>query len=109
MAEMNADRFEQLKASIIEAGQIGRGQRTASREFKFEIVARPQPMDEIWAICIDSDDPKLLIPRKLYLVKYGESGVWVRDENGEMTSCDCDDFLPLAFEPKVQELLALAA
>ena len=106
---MNADRFEQLKASVIEAGQIGRRQRTASREFKFEIVAAPQPMDELWAICIDSDDPKLLIPRKLYLVKYGESGVWVRDENGEMTSCDSDDFLPLAFEPKVQELLALAA
>lgn len=61
-----------------------------------------------WAICIDSDDHQLLIPRKLYLVRFGETGVWVRDEQGEMTSCDADDFLPVAFGPEVQKRLAEA-
>ena len=106
---MNTERFEHLKASVIEAGMIMRGKQQPSREFNFEIVSEPTPLQEIWAICLESDDPQLLIPRKLYIVKYGDSGVWVRDENGEMTSCDKEDFLPLAFTPEVEQLLAEAA
>lgn len=106
---MNTERFEQLRSSVIEAGMIMSGERVPSREFKHEIVAEPKPLQEIWAICLESDDPTLLIPRKLYLVKYGETGVWVRDENGETTVCDKEDFLPLAFAPEVEELLAEAA
>jgi hypothetical protein len=33
----------------------------------------------------------------------------VRDEAGDMTVCDKEDFLPLAFTPEVEKLLALAA
>ncbi len=86
-----------------------RGEMKPSREFLFEVVDRPQAMQETWAICIDSDDHKLLIPRKLYSVRFVDSGVWVRDENGEMTSCDTEDFLPVAFAPEVQQILAEAA
>lgn len=107
--KMNAERFEQLKSSVIEAGMIMSGAKKPSREFKFEIVAKPEPLQEMWAICLESDDPELLVPCKLYLVKYGETGVWVRDENGEMVACDKEDFLPVAFAPEVQELLAEAA
>ena len=106
---MNSERFEQLKASIIEAGLIMRGKQRPSREFSFEISEKPQTPQEIWAVCIESDDPSLLVPRKLYLVKFGDNGVWVRDENGEMVVCDKEDFLPLSFAPDVQELLAEAA
>lgn len=106
---MDAQRFEELKGSVIEAGKILRGEKPASREFRFELVDQPQSLQETWAICIDSDDHNLLIPRKLYRVKFGETGVWVRDEAGEMTSCDTDDFLPVVFAPEVQELLAEAA
>ena len=106
---MNAERFEQLKASVIEAGLIMRGSQKPSREFRHEVVSEPQPMQEVWAVCLESDDPALLVPRKLYLVKYGETGVWVRDESGEMTLCDKEDFLPVAFAPEVAELLAEAA
>ncbi len=106
---MNAEHFKELKGSIIEAGKILRGERAPSREFRFEIIDQPQPLQETWAICIDSDDHHLLVPRKLYRVRFGETGVWVRDEEGEMTSCDTDDFLPVAFAPEVQELLAEAA
>lgn len=106
---MKAGHFEQLKGSIVEAGMIMRGQRPPSREFRFEVVDTPQPPQETWAICIDSDDHQLLIPRKLYLVRFGETGVWIRDEGGEMTSCDTDDFVPVAFAAEVQQLLAEAA
>lgn len=106
---MNSERFEQLRSSVIEAGLIMSGERKPSREFTHGIVTEPKPLQEIWAICLESADPQLLIPRKLYLVKYGETGVWVRDENGETVACDKEDFLPLTFAPEVAELLAEAA
>ncbi len=106
---MNSERFEQLKASIIEAGLIMSGKAKPSREFQFKVVENPKNLEEIWAICLKSDDSNLLTPRKLYLVKFGESGVWVRDEAGEMTVCDKEDFLPLSFTPEVEQLLAIAA
>ena len=106
---MKPERFEQLKGSVVEAGKILRGEMPSSREFRFEVVDNPHLSDERWAICIDSDDHQLLIPRKLYLVRFGETGVWVRNENGDMTSCDVDDFLPVVFEREVHERLADAA
>jgi hypothetical protein len=106
---MNSERFDQLKMSVMEAGAIMRGEVEPSREFKFEIIDRPSPQQETWAICIDSDDHALLIPRKLYRVRFVDDGAWVRDENGEMTSCDSEDFLPVAVAPEVQDLLAEAA
>jgi len=106
---MNSERFEQLRSSVIEAGLIMSGERKPSREFTHDVVIKPKPLQEIWAICLESDDPQILIPRKLYLVKYGETGVWVRDESGEMVACDKEDFLPLTFTPEVSELLSHAA
>lgn len=106
---MNSARFDELKASVIEAGLILQGKEKPSREFQFKVVETPHNLEEIWAICLESDDVSLLVPRKLYLVKFGENGVWVRDEAGEMTVCDKEDFLPLAFTPEVEELLAIAA
>lgn len=106
---MNTQRFEQLRSSVIEAGLIMSGKQKPLREFTHEIVAEPKPLQEIWAICLESDDSTLLIPRRLYLVKYGETGVWVRDEKGETVVCDKEDFLPLAFAPEVAELLVEAA
>jgi hypothetical protein len=106
---MNSERFEQLKASVIEAGLILQGKQKLSREFQLKVVENPKNLEEIWAICLESDDANLLIPRKLYLVKFGENGVWVCDEAGEMIVCDKEDFLPLAFTPEIEELLAIAA
>lgn len=106
---MNSERFEQLKASIIEAGRIMKGEQKPSREFKYDVAEVRKPMEEVWAICIESDDHEALIPLKLYHVKYGEHGVWVRDENGEMTSCDKEGFLPVNFTPEIEELLTEAA
>ncbi|HQZ83455.1 MAG TPA: hypothetical protein PLR83_09555 [Pyrinomonadaceae bacterium] len=106
---MNEKRFEELKASIVEAGMIMQGRMLPSREFTIERAETPKPPVEMWAVCLGSDDPKLLIPRKLYLVKFGETGVLVRDENGENVFCDKEDFLPLPFAHDVEELLELAA
>ncbi len=105
---MSTGRFEQLRSSVIEAGFIMSGAGKPSREYTYEIVTETKPLQEIWAVCIQSDEPQLLVPRKLYLVKYGETGVWVRDERGETVVCDKEDFLPLAFAPEVHDLLAEA-
>ncbi len=105
---MNSKRFNELKASIIEAGLILQDKQKPSREFQLKVTEKPKNLEEIWAICLESDDAHLLVPRKLYLVKFGENGIWVRDEAGEMTVCDKEDFLPLAFTPEVEELLAIA-
>lgn len=106
---MNEERFEQLKAGIIEAGMIMQGKLKPSREFIVERAEITQPPVEMWAICLESDDPKALIPRKLYLVKYGETGVLVRDENDEHVFCDKEDFFPLSLAHEVEELLELTA
>lgn len=106
---MNQERFEQLKASIVEAGMIMQGKMQPSREFIIERAEIPKAPVEMWAICLESDDPEALIPRKLYLVKFGETGVLVRDENGENVFCDKEDFLPLSLAQEVEELLELAA
>lgn len=106
---MNEERFEQLKASIIEAGMIMQGKLKPSREFTLERAEITQSPVEVWAVCLESDDTKALIPRKLYLVKYGETGVLVRDENGENVFCDKEDFLPLSLAHEVEEILELAA
>ncbi len=103
---MNTDRFEKLKASVVEAGLIMRGEQRPTRETKLKATQKPKNLQEIWAICLESDDILSLIPRKLYLVKYGDTGLWVRDENGEMTVCDKEAFLPLSFVPEVEQLLA---
>ena len=106
---MNEKRFEELKASILEAGMIMQGKMQPSREFIVERAELPKAPVEMWAICLESDDPKALVPRKLYLVKFGETGVLVRDENGENVFCDKEDFLPLSLAHEVEELLELAA
>jgi len=106
---MNTERFEQLRSSVIEAGFIISGQQMPSREFVYPVVERPNNFEERWAICLESEDANLLVPRKLYWVKFGENGVWVRDEENEMTVCDKEDFLPLAFAPEVEELLSEVA
>ena len=80
-----------------------------SRVFEIEVIDRPSAPAESWAVCLDSDDHSLLIPRKLYLVRFVDGGVWVRDENGEMTSCDSDDFVPISLAKEAQELFAEAA
>jgi len=106
---MDNERFEQLKSSIIDAGRIMRGEIMPSRVFEIEVIDRPSAPAESWAVCLDSDDHSLLIPRKLYLVRFVDGGVWVRDENGEMTSCDSDDFVPISLAKEAQELFAEAA
>lgn len=106
---MNNERFEQLLSSVREAGAIARGKVEPPRVFRIEVTDIPSVPDETWAICVDSDDHTLLIPRKLYRVKFVSGGVWVRDENGEMTSCDTEDFVPVAFDSEVSDLLAKAA
>jgi hypothetical protein len=106
---MSEKRYEELKASILAAGMIMQGKMQPSREFTIKKADLPKEPVEMWAVCLESDDPKALVPRKLYLVKFGETGVLVRDENGENVFCDKEDFLPLSLAHEIEELLELAA
>ncbi len=106
---MNKEDFERLKASIIEAGQIKRGLRPASREF---VRRAPTPKQEpvcTLAVCVATDDAKLLIPRKIYAIRLGVKRIWVEDEEGEMTACPPEWFMPLALPVEMEEVLAKVA
>ena len=105
---MKREDLDGLKESIREAGQIRRGQRPAARE---TMVKAPPvaAVTQFWAVCVVTDDPALLIPRKLYLVRPVGPRVSVIDEAGEPTACPRDWFLPVSLSIEAAELVKEAA
>ncbi|MGH9846058.1 MAG: hypothetical protein ACREEM_45740 [Blastocatellia bacterium] len=105
---MSKERFERLRHSIIEAGQVLRGEIEPSREFAYEVEAthlRKNTATE-WAICL-TDEDDALIPLKLYEIKFSKTGyVSVTDEEGERTICLADWFIPVRLAPEVKQLVA---
>jgi hypothetical protein len=105
---MSRLRFERLRDSIIEAGQVMRGKRQPSREFTYEIQltgpSRSRQTD--WAICLTSDEDAL-VPLKLYRVKFSTTGhVSVVDEEGEKLVCPAKWFLRVNLAPEVKQQVA---
>jgi hypothetical protein len=105
---MEKENFAGLKESIREAGQIRRGQRKAARE---SVVKAPSnsAAKQFWAVCVATDDPALLIPRKLYLARPVGPRVSVIDEAGEPTACPREWFLPVSLSIEASELVKKAA
>lgn len=102
--------FDSLRESVMEAGQVLRGERAASREFVYEVEpSQIKKPEETWAVCIDTDDEELLIPRKLYRVQIFTHGVLVKDEKGEATICPKEFFLPVTLPVEVEEVLGKVA
>ena len=57
-----------------------------------------------FAICLQTDDPALLIPLKIYAATFSQSGfVRVTDEAAVYPE---DFFLPVSFPKEVEQLLA---
>jgi hypothetical protein len=98
--------FKELLGSVREAGQIMRGERAPSRVFERAATRRrgkPQPR---FAVCVQTDDPELLIQRKIYEVTPLAGGmVSVVDEAGETTLYPEDHFVRLELPSKVEKLL----
>lgn len=105
---MSKDRFERLRESVIEAGQVMRGERKPSREFTYqiELSQRGKGAQPEWAICVTSHEAAL-IPLKLYRIKYSKTGyVSVVDEEGEKLVCPSSWFVPARLAPEVKQQVA---
>src|SRR2546421_13095448 len=91
---MGKERFDRLRESVIEAGQVLRDERKPSREFTYqiEVSQRDKGAQTEWAISVTSDEDAL-IPLKLYRIKYSKTGyVTVVDEEGEKLVCPASWF-----------------
>ena len=92
--------------SVREAKQILRGGAKATRTFTVE-VASPSSPETGFAICLQTDDPALLIPLKIYAATFSQTGfVRVIDETGEAAVYPEEFFLRISLPKEVEQLLA---
>ena len=91
---------------MIEAGQVKRGERQPARESVYQVTTRRTPA-KMLAVCVATDDPALLIPRKIYeVIVVDDKYARVIDETGEAAVYPADCFLPLSLTKKVERALA---
>jgi hypothetical protein len=103
---MKKENFERLKESIIEAGKSLRGELSPSREFVYEVPDSPTPTVKVLAVCVETDDPELLIPRKIYEIEVTGEFARVIDEAGEAAVYPVQFFIPVNLPAEVQEIIA---
>ena len=107
---MKKDDFARLKANVREAGKIKRGIKAPARETVLELPNTSLRETLAYAFCVKTDDPTLLIPRKIYPVTlYDERYVKVIDEAGESAIYPVDFFLPVSLPLEVTNQLAQIA
>lgn len=93
---MKKERFEELVGSVREAGAVMRGEVKAYREFHIDEPRTRRNPEKHFAICIETDDPALLIPQKIYHVELlGDGLSRVIDEEGEAAIYPADHFIQL--------------
>jgi hypothetical protein len=103
---MKEEEFQELLTSIREGGAILRGEMQASRVFKVEVPHAPRSDQPQFAICVQTDDPELLIPHKLYQVTVFPSGdIGVQDEAGEAAIYPADHFILIELPSEVEHAL----
>ncbi|HEY6401732.1 MAG TPA: hypothetical protein VI479_10010 [Blastocatellia bacterium] len=107
---MTSENFERLKESIIEAGQVMRGERAAARESVHEIQLPREKMNTSFAVCVQTDDPDLLILRKIYEITLYENDLArVIDEAGEAATYPASFFMTISLPEAVESVLAKIA
>jgi len=80
------------------------------REFTVEVAEMSETGAQAgFAVCIHSDDEKLLIPMKIYQVQARGKDVRVIDEEGEAAIYPGSFFMPLKLAPALEEALSQAA
>lgn len=103
---MKQENFQSLLDSIREAGQIKRGEAKPSREFVIEVPGEITKPTNGYAICVETDDPALLIPHKIYNVIFFEDElVGVVDEEGERAIYPSDFFIPINLPVEITQAL----
>lgn len=107
---MKKEDFERLQESIIEAGQVMRGERPAARAAVHDIRLLPDQPPTSLAVCVETDDPALLMPRKIYEITIYENDlVRVIDEAGEAAIYPAGFFMPINLPEVVEHALARIA
>ena len=102
--------FQGLLESVSEAKQILHGEKNAAHTFTVEVSSAPKSLQAGFVICLQTDDPSLLIPLKIYAATYSQSGfVRITDESGEVAIYPEDFFLPISLPKEVERLLAQSA
>ena len=78
------------------------------RESTMELPERPSKSDDVLAVCLVMDDPKLLIPMKIYRI--GKRGEYARviDEEGEVAIYPLSNFLVLPLPKETSQRLEMA-
>ncbi len=103
---MKKENFERLKESIVEAGKIHRGEAKPSREFVYEVPGSPEPTVKLLAVCVETDDVGLLVPRKIYEIEVTGEFARVIDEAGEAAVYPAQFFIPVNLPAEVREIIA---
>jgi hypothetical protein len=103
---MKKENFERLKESVIEAGKMLRGEVKPSREFVYEVPDSFPPPVKVLAVCVETDDPELLVPRKIYEIEVTGEFARVIDEAGEAAVYPVQFFIPINLPAEVQEIIA---
>ncbi|MDT5269537.1 MAG: hypothetical protein QOH49_1723 [Acidobacteriota bacterium] len=103
---MKKENFERLKASVIEAGKMLRGGGKPSREFVYEVPDSLPPPVKALAVCVETDDAELLVPRKIYEIEVTGEFARVIDEAGEAAVYPVQFFIPINLPAEVQEIIA---
>ena len=103
---MNEKDFESLLKSVNEAGQILRGELKPTRAIQIKVSKLPSAKREGFALCLKSDEPDLLVPMKVYRVKFSSNGyIGVIDEEGEAAFYPPEFFIKLDFSSEVENVL----
>jgi hypothetical protein len=103
---MKKEDFEGLKQSVIEAGKIRRGDARPSREFISEASETGASPSKAFAVCIETDDEDLLIPRKIYEIEITGEYARVIDEAGGAAVYPSAFFIPINLSAEVQQIIA---
>ncbi len=103
---MKKELFDELVESVREGGAILRGEIEPSRVFHHPSPASDYVPEQRFAVCIQTDDPELLEPRKLYQVTMlGDDAVKVTDEAGEAVIYPTDFFVLIDLTPEAEQAI----
>jgi hypothetical protein len=79
------------------------------REYTVEVADTAGSTENpLFAVCIRSDDGKLLVPLKIYRVTPRGENVLVIDEEGEASVYPSSFFTPLKLDPMLEKVLSNA-
>ncbi len=102
---MKKENFEGLLESVKEAGQILRGEIEPSRQFWIEVPEKTE-CQEGFALCVKTDDPKLLVLSKIYRARFSSTGrIGIVDEEGESAVYPADFFVRIEIPLEVERIL----